>query len=457
MTGFTSRLPVRCRQLLLAGCTLLSLGSASAETSLEAQLAEIGEIANFVPEKALKQLARLDQAGRSAAPDTKAEYLTQLSLALRGTGQQNQAIALADEAITLGKARSSPAALAKGLLAKGEIMLIMNELDQSHQLIWESERVATATTDLPLRIQASVRSGQAYAEDGNFPEALTRLQAAVALARQHGNPVQMIRALNGLARLYRQMKDYDKSFDTLKEAMALATDIKSPARMASLLNTEYLIAMDTAQPARGLRALLSALELQRQIGDTATIDITLVNLSDSYLKVKDYRNALSYATQAIEAARHFNDEAIEATAHVNIGEAQLGMGRLAESKRSFETGLMHPFSGLDHLLAMIAVGLWAVQAGGRNLLVVPAAFVIAMALGTWLGIAGGYLPLAQEGIAASVVMLGLLVAFAVRGAWQWAAPLVSVASVRVSLIVRRATLTETGPAALWSSLDTGRS
>ena len=339
MTGFTSRLPVRCRQLLLAGCTLLSLGSASAETSLEAQLAEIGEIANFVPEKALKQLARLDQAGLSAAPDTKAEYLTQLSLALRGTGQQNQAIALADEAITLGKARSSPAALAKGLLAKGEIMLIMNELDQSHQLIWESERVATATTDLPLRIQASVRSGQAYAEDGNFPEALTRLQAAVALARQHGNPVQMIRALNGLARLYRQMKDYDKSFDTLKEAMALATDIKSPARMASLLNTEYLIAMDTAQPARGLRALLSALELQRQIGDTATIDITLVNLSDSYLKVKDYRNALSYATQAIEAARHFNDEAIEATAHVNIGEAQLGMGRLAESKRSFETGL----------------------------------------------------------------------------------------------------------------------
>lgn len=92
---------------------------------------------------------------------------------------------------------------------------------------------------------------------------------------------------------------------------------------------------------------------------------------------------------------------------------------------SFETGLMHPFSGLDHFLAMIAVGLWAVQAGGRNLVVVPTAFVVAMALGTWLGIAGGYLPLAEEGLAASVVMLGLLVAFAVRGHWQWAAPLVA--------------------------------
>ena len=41
---------------------------------------------------------------------------------------------------------------------------------------------------------------------------------------------------------------------------------------------------------------------------------------------------------------------------------------------SFETGLMHPFSGMDHMLAMIAVGLWAVQSGGRNVLVAPAAF-----------------------------------------------------------------------------------
>ena len=340
MPGFYSRLPVHLCQLLLAASALLAVqASANDEPTLEEQLAETGEIANFVPEKALKQLVKLDQAGRNATPDIKAEYLTQLSLALRGIGQQNQAIALADETIALGKAHSSQVALAKGLLAKGEIMLIMNELDQSHQLIWESEKVAATTTNLPLRIQTGIRSGQAYAEDGNFPAALTRLQAAVALARQYGKPVQMIRALNALARLYRQMKDYDKSFETLKEAMALATDINSPARMASLLNTEYIIAMDTAQPERGARALLAALELQRQIGDTATIDITLVNLSDSYLKAKDYPKTLNYAAQALTAARRFNDEAIEATAHVNIGEALLGMGKLADSKRSFETGL----------------------------------------------------------------------------------------------------------------------
>ncbi len=340
MAGFTSKSPVCfCRTLLAAFALLAVHANAQTGPTLEVQLAETGEIANFVPEKALKQLLLLEKAGRAAGPDLKAEYLTQLSLALRGIGQQNRAIALAEETISLGKTKSSPVALAKGLLAKGEIMLIMNELDQSHQLIWESERIAAVTNDMPLRIHIGIRSGQAYAEDGNFPAALGRLQPAVALARQHGNPVQMIKALNALARLYRQMKDYDKSFDILKEAMVLASEINSPARMASLLNTEYLIAMDTAQPERGARALHSALELQRQIGDTATIDITLVNLSDSYLKAKDYRNTLSYAAQAIKAARQFNDEAIEATAHVNIGEAQLSMGRLADSKRSFEAGL----------------------------------------------------------------------------------------------------------------------
>lgn len=340
MVGFSSKSPAPPGRLLLATLALIAVqATAGVEPTLVQQLAETSEIANFVPEKALKQLIKLNQAGRSAATDTKAEYLTQMSLALRGIGQQDQAIALADETIALGKALSSPVALAKGLLAKGEILLIRNELDQSHRLLWESEKIASTTSDLALRIQTGIRSGQAYAEDGNFPAALMRLQAAVALARQYGQPVQMIKALNSLARLYRQMKDFDKSYETLKEAMALATDINSPARMASLLNTEYLIAMDTGEPERGARALLTALGLQRQIGDTATIDITLVNLSDSYLKAKDYRNTLSYATQALNAARRFNDEAIEATAHVNIGEAQLGMGRLADSKRSFETGL----------------------------------------------------------------------------------------------------------------------
>ena len=80
----------------------------------------------------------------------------------------------------------------------------------------------------------------------------------------------------------------------------------------------------------------------------------------------------------------------------------------------FADGFAHPLHGLDHLLAMLAVGLWAAQLGGRARWAVPAAFVGAMAVGGALGMAGAGLPLAEQGIAASVLILGLLIAAAVR-------------------------------------------
>jgi urease accessory protein len=81
-------------------------------------------------------------------------------------------------------------------------------------------------------------------------------------------------------------------------------------------------------------------------------------------------------------------------------------------------GLVHPFTGLDHLLAMLAVGLWAAQLGGRWTWAVPLAFVGSMALGGALGFAGVKLPLVEPMIAASVLVLGLLVAMRVQLRWS---------------------------------------
>jgi urease accessory protein len=77
-------------------------------------------------------------------------------------------------------------------------------------------------------------------------------------------------------------------------------------------------------------------------------------------------------------------------------------------------GLAHPFMGLDHMLAMIAVGLWAVQLGKRALWLLPLSFVSAMAVGTALGMSGVRLPLVEPAILASVIGLGALIAFAAR-------------------------------------------
>lgn len=77
-------------------------------------------------------------------------------------------------------------------------------------------------------------------------------------------------------------------------------------------------------------------------------------------------------------------------------------------------GISHPFSGLDHILAMVAVGFWAASLGGRARWIVPLTFVAVMALGGVMGILGVRLPMVETGIALTVAVLGLLVAFEVK-------------------------------------------
>ena len=80
----------------------------------------------------------------------------------------------------------------------------------------------------------------------------------------------------------------------------------------------------------------------------------------------------------------------------------------------FSYGLLHPLTGPDHLLAMLAVGLWAALAGGRALWALPLAFVAALLAGFGLGAAGLPLPAVEPMILASVVVIGAMVALAVR-------------------------------------------
>ena len=75
------------------------------------------------------------------------------------------------------------------------------------------------------------------------------------------------------------------------------------------------------------------------------------------------------------------------------------------------SGFLHPLLGLDHLLAMLAVGVLSAQIGGRALWTVPATFVGTMAIGALLGIAGVTLPFVEYGITFSVLILGIAIFF----------------------------------------------
>ena len=92
-----------------------------------------------------------------------------------------------------------------------------------------------------------------------------------------------------------------------------------------------------------------------------------------------------------------------AYAHVGVGDAS-----------GFMYGLTHPTGGLDHVCAMLAVGLWAAQMGGRLVWAVPLTFVGVMALGGALPMLGISLPFVEPGIVLSVLLLGVLIAASVR-------------------------------------------
>jgi urease accessory protein len=88
-----------------------------------------------------------------------------------------------------------------------------------------------------------------------------------------------------------------------------------------------------------------------------------------------------------------------AFAHTGVGETS-GMMH----------GFYHPFSGLDHLLAMLAVGIWGAQLGDKMRWALPVAFLAALVVGGGLGFYAMPLPYIEEGILVSVLVLGMLIA-----------------------------------------------
>jgi urease accessory protein len=80
----------------------------------------------------------------------------------------------------------------------------------------------------------------------------------------------------------------------------------------------------------------------------------------------------------------------------------------------FASGFMHPLLGWDHVAAMVAVGLWGAFLGSPAIWILPIVFPLVMALGGALGVMGIPIPAVETGIAASAVVLGLMVAIAAR-------------------------------------------
>jgi urease accessory protein len=99
----------------------------------------------------------------------------------------------------------------------------------------------------------------------------------------------------------------------------------------------------------------------------------------------------------------------------SLGWAQVTWAHVESGQAAgFVTGLQHPWSGLDHILAMIAVGLWGAQLGNPAIWLLPIAFPMMMAMGAMMGLLGIPVPGVEVGIALSAIVLGTMILAQVR-------------------------------------------
>ena len=110
--------------------------------------------------------------------------------------------------------------------------------------------------------------------------------------------------------------------------------------------------------------------------------------------------------------------ALAATLWPALALAHVGQGRA----EGFLAGLSHPVSGLDHVLAMVSVGLWGAQLGAPAIWLLPVTFPMVMAFGGMLGLAGVPLP----GVEAAIALSGILLGLAVLAEWKPPLPVAAV-------------------------------
>ena len=342
LAGLNRALQHRSSSVLLAAL-LLAPASVFAQDAAPVipldPVTQIEEVIRVTPQRAVPLLQKLDAETRAAGPSERARYLILACDQHHRLGEHVASATLCEQALQLARQARNKDLIARAMLSKAYALFSLEETERSHQLIWEAETLSTGSADAGLRVNALISSGEAFGEDGNLPMAQVKTQAAVTLARQSGQPLLLVISLKALAYQYYLIREYDKGFEAIEEGEAIAEAMNWPGRLALLKKIEYFLTVGAEQLPRGVKALQSALALERQIGAAETVPSTLVNLSDAHLLQRKYTEALPYAQQALKESLAVHNDSYAATARINIGHAYLGMGRLAEGKKFIDEGI----------------------------------------------------------------------------------------------------------------------
>jgi diguanylate cyclase (GGDEF)-like protein len=291
------------------------------------------------PKRSLAELAVL--APRiEVAPEADRRYFRGLyAQAMVATNRTADALLLADRLQKEGEARREPATVAVALLIRSGVQQWAGDTKKANALAIEAQDQAKATDDLFVRHWAAMAAGITSRQRGETDDALARLEEARSLAEQAHSPYRRSLTLYQLSVLYRVLNQPEKALAESVAAFAQGSLAKSVFAMAKSKMAESAAYELLNKPKLELAALQEALAIARNAHSDASESLALVNLSDIYLRRKDFRAALDFSRRSLEIAGEFGDTSLMATSKANMGFAMLGLGRIDAGKRLADEAL----------------------------------------------------------------------------------------------------------------------
>lgn len=323
---------------LFATCVSLP-GIAAPESELGKRLQDIEVDLLGFPERARVDLEALSTQARNADVDTRLFAAALAGQAMVASGQTEDARRLADALERAGLDAQDDTATAIALMIRSEAQSWAGDTPQAHTFASASRALAEKSGDAYVRFWATISTGVGARQLGRVDEALANLQEAYVLADAAKSPYRRANALYQLSVLNRTMKQGDRALDNSQQAFLEAKLAHSTYGMAKAKMAESAALEVLNRPVEELSAMQEALAIARAARSDVEECLALINLSDIYLRRKEFRKAFELSERSLRLATRIQDGGMIATNKANMGFALFGLGRIDDGKRLAEEAL----------------------------------------------------------------------------------------------------------------------
>ena len=333
-----------CTYVLLS--TLLHGHIAFADEAVDlAHISDIQTLGDSDNTEALKRLLDVKQKQTIATPiQIRLETLKVLADLYYDAGKIKSSTATINELQTLARAEKD---------LEG---IVIAQIMATYQLIDDGKpqqalnALMTINESLPPQVSAELRMrlnsafGTASYLLGNFDSSLKYFLEALRLTDDLSTRKveSRIRRLDSIAKLYIAMKDPEKALATIDDALEISPLARAPKILASLSISQGVAFANLNRDDKAVEAYLRALQISRDAGMLTSEVICLIDISDHYLAMNEYKKAEEFARQSLQRAETLGDKPSIAIARVNLGFALAGQGKITNGVE-LVNGVVHEF------------------------------------------------------------------------------------------------------------------